>query len=123
MVEDAEHHTEAHVNDTDDHRHLHLIRVKEGQAVHGHVPDLQVNQTQLIRPQQTTPVHVSEPNTSFHREHVCVCVLTGSMPKGYGPEKTPETLGFKVSNIFDRRVSFLCSGKTRKTTICNDLND
>lgn len=41
MVEETEGHSKQHVDDAQDHRHLHLERVEESQLVGGHVPDLQ----------------------------------------------------------------------------------
>lgn len=40
VIEDTEHHSKAHVNDADDNRHLHLVRVEKGEPVHRHVPNL-----------------------------------------------------------------------------------
>ena len=40
MVEEAENDSEQHVDDSQDHRHLHLEGVQEGQLVGGDVPDL-----------------------------------------------------------------------------------
>lgn len=36
---------------------------------------------------------------------------TGSMPRGYGPVKTPDTLGSSVRKAFDCKVSFLYHAK------------
>ena len=40
VVEQAEDDSEQHVDDSQDHRHLHLEGVQEGQLVDGDVPDL-----------------------------------------------------------------------------------
>lgn len=40
VVKDTQHHTKAHVNDSNNNRHLHLVRVEEGEPVHRHVPYL-----------------------------------------------------------------------------------
>ena len=40
MVVDAEDHSEAHMDDSQNHGHLHLVGVQERQPVVGQVPDL-----------------------------------------------------------------------------------
>lgn len=40
VIVTAEDHAEAHVDDTHNHRHLHLVGVKKCEAVGGHVPNL-----------------------------------------------------------------------------------
>lgn len=57
VIEGAEDHAEAHVDDAHNHRHLHLVGVEEREAVGGQVPNLlQVKgkkRTQLAGPKKS----------------------------------------------------------------------
>lgn len=41
VIEDAQDHAETHVDDPDDHGHLHLVGVEEGQSVDSQAPYLE----------------------------------------------------------------------------------
>lgn len=121
VVEQTEGDSKQHVYDAQDHGHLHLERVQESQLVGGNIPNLQKRQNRvtiriIFNPRCSLLLFTSRFNTAVITSPPPAKYLwcfneragfTGSIPRGYGPLKTPGTAGSNWRTAFPSRVSNL----------------